>query len=178
MRPERISTKKIFDGVILHVRKDIAMMSDLQIEREVVEHPGGVGIALQKDDGTFFFVRQYRYAVDEFTLEYPAGKKEVGEDHLKTAQREIMEETGYEGIDWKYLGKIYPTPAYDTEVIDMYYARCGRFVGQHLDIDEEIQLESHSLDEMAEMILAGKIPDAKTVAMTFYLIQLKNKGEI
>ena len=73
--------------------------------------------------------------------EYPAGKREPGEEPLLTAQREIIEETGYEGRDFVYLGNMVPTPAYDTEVIELYYARSGKYIkGQHLDDDESIRL--------------------------------------
>ena len=57
--------------------------------RTLVEHPGGVGIALEDEDGTFFFVSQWRYAQSCVTLEYPAGKREKGEDDLAVAKREI-----------------------------------------------------------------------------------------
>ena len=159
-----ITKESIYDGAILHVRKDTAELDDGSVvDREVVEHPGGVGIALEDTDGTFFMVRQFRYAQQEETLEFPAGKKEKGEDPLTTAQREIIEETGYEGTEWKYLGKMFPTPAYDTEVIDMYYAKKGKYVGQHLDEDEFINVEAYSVEELKQMIYDCRIQDAKTI---------------
>lgn len=174
-----LEQEKVYDGTILHVRKDTAQMEDgLIVEREVVEHPGGVGIALEEEDGRFFLVRQYRYAQQEETLEFPAGKKEKGEDPLSTAKREIVEETGYEGKDWVYLGKMYPTPAYDTEVIDMYYAVKGKYVGQHLDEDERIEVTKLTLEELSAKILANEIPDAKTIGMTFLVKEKKAKGTI
>lgn len=169
----------IFEGQILRVRKDEAEMPDGQlVEREVVEHPGGVGIALENEDGKFFLVRQWRYAQEQETLEFPAGKKEKGEDPLMTAMREVVEETGYEGCDWKYLGSMMPTPAYDTEVIELYYARKGAFRGQHLDSDEDLDVTFYSLEELTEAVLAGKLRDAKTMYLTLLLRELKARGEI
>ncbi len=174
-----LKKETVFDGQILHVRRDEARMPDGQIvEREVVEHPGGVGIALEDENGRFYVVRQWRYAQEQETLEYPAGKKEKGEDPLMTAQREIVEETGYEGTDWKYLGSMMPTPAYDTEVIELYYARKGAFRGQHLDSDEELDVKTCSLEELTEGVLTGSIRDAKTMYLTLLLRELKSRGEL
>ena len=124
-----LTREEIFEGKILHVYKDIVEIEEnLTVEREVVQHIGGVGIALEDNNGKFFFVKQFRYAQQEETIEFPAGKKEQDEDSLTTAKREIQEETGYTGKDWIYMGKIYPTPAYDTEVIDLYYAKIDQYI--------------------------------------------------
>ncbi|MDD6258300.1 MAG: NUDIX hydrolase [Erysipelotrichaceae bacterium] len=169
----------LFEGDIIKVRKDKAEMPDGQmVPREVVEHPGGVGIALEDENGKFFFVTQWRYAQEGITLEYPAGKREKGEDDLLTAKREIVEETGYEGTDWVYLGEIYPTPAYDTETIGMYYAKKGKFLGQHLDSDEYINVSELTLDEITDKIVSGEVHDSKTICMTFMVKEFKNRGKI
>ena len=161
-----LTREEIFEGKILHVYKDtIETEENLTVEREVVQHIGGVGIALEDEDGKFFFVKQWRYAQQEETLEFPAGKKEHGEDSLT-------------GKDWVYMGKIYPTPAYDTEVIDLYYAKVDQYVGQSLDEDEEIQIYQYRLEELVNLIMEGKIPDAKTVSMAMLIKELKNRGKI
>lgn len=179
MEEKTLTKKYVFEGKILNMRKDTAEMPDgLVVDREVVEHPGGVGIALEDEEGRFFFVRQWRYAQGEETLEFPAGKKEAGEDPMTTAQREIIEETGYEGKDWVYLGKMYPTPAYDTEVVTFYYAKKGDFKGQHLDRDEYINLECYTLDEMIAKSVAGEVPDAKTMSMLLLIQAKKERGEL
>ncbi len=179
MEEKTLDQKIAYDGLIIHVREDKAQMDDgMIVNREVVEHPGGVGIALEDEDGTFFFVKQFRYAQQEVTIEFPAGKKEKGEDPLETAKREIIEETGYEGMDWKYLGKMYPTPAYDTEVIDLYYAKKGRFVGQHLDEDENLNVLKMTLEELTDKIVSMDIPDAKTMGMAFLVMENKKRGNL
>jgi len=179
LNEKTLKKEYVYEGRIINVRSDTAEQPDgLIVPREVVEHPGGVGIALEDEEGKFFFVRQWRYAQYEETLEYPAGKKEKGEDPLDTAKREIVEETGYEGKDFVYLGKMYPTPAYDEEVIDLYYARAGEYKGQHLDEDEHINLVRLTLDEITDLIVQGKVPDAKTMGMTFLVKEKKERGEI
>ena len=179
LKEKAIAQKYVYEGNVVHLREDKAELSDGQIvERVVVEHPGGVGIALEDVDGKFFFVSQWRYAQNEVTLEYPAGKREKGEDDLTTAKREVVEETGYEGTDWKYLGLMYPTPAYDNETIGMYYAKRGKFVGQHLDCDENIHVSKLTLSEITDLIVQGKIHDAKTIGMTFLVKENKERGNI
>lgn len=179
LKEKTISKNYIYKGNIVNLREDKAELPDQSItDRIVVEHPGGVGIALEDEDGKFFFVSQWRYAQSEVTLEYPAGKRETGEDDLNTAKREIVEEVGYEGKDWKYLGLMYPTPAYDSETIGMYYAKKGAYKGQHLDVDENINVSKYTLNEITEMILNGEIHDAKTIGMTFLVKEMKEKGMI
>ena len=176
MAEKTLTKQLIYDGAIIKVRKDTAETADGQtVNREVVEHPGGVGIALEDEHGKFFLVTQWRYAQEVETVEFPAGKKEKGEDPLTTAKREIVEETGYEGKDWVYLGKMYPTPAYDTEIIDLYYAKKGEFKGQHLDSDENINLSTMTLEELTDAIYTGKIADAKTMGMTFLIKEMKER---
>ena len=179
LNEKTVAQSYVYEGNIVKLREDKAEISDGSVvDRVVVEHPGGVGIALEDEDGKFFFVSQWRYAQSEVTLEYPAGKREEGEDDLNTAKREIVEEVGYEGIDWKYLGVMYPTPAYDSETIGMYYAKKGAYKGQHLDSDENINVSKYSLDEITDMIVDGKIHDAKTIGMTFLVKENKKKGII
>lgn len=173
---KQLDSEYLYKGAVINVRRDRALLPDGQeAMREVVEHPGGVGIALEDEDGTFFLVEQWRYAQSEVLLEFPAGKKEPGEDPLTTAKREIIEETGWSGKDYEYLGELVPTGAYDSERIAMYYAKKDEYHGQHLDKDEHLNLTKMTLDELTADIVAGKIPDAKTVAMVF-LLKERKKG--
>ena len=179
MKEKTLKKTTVYDGHIIRVRLDEALSAEGdKVPREVVEHPGGVGIALEDEEGKFFLVTQYRYAQEAIMLEYPAGKKEPGEDPMTTAKREIIEETGYEGLDFVHLGSMVPTPAYDTEVIELYYARQGRFLGQHLDSDEYIHLSKLTLDEITEKIVSGEVNDAKTIGMTFLIRENKARGKI
>ncbi len=176
---KKLSEEEIYKGFMLRVRKDKAQLPDGQcVEREVVEHPGGVAIALEDEKGEFYMVTQWRYAQEQVTLEFPAGKKEPGEDPLETAKREIIEETGYEGKDWRLIGSMMPTPAYDTEVIELYYAKKGAFRGQHLDSDEDLDVRTYSLKELTDKAVRGELHDAKTMYMALLVNELKRRGEI
>ena len=173
-KEKQLSAEYHFKGKVINLRTDQAVTADGQeVYREVVEHPGGVGIALEDEEGKFFLVTQYRYAQEMILKEFPAGKKEPGEDPFLTASREIIEETGYEGKDYVYLGKMVPTGAYDTEVIDFYYAKQGEFKGQHLDEDENLNLSKMTLDEIIDEIMEQKIIDGKTIAMAFMIREYK-----
>ena len=89
---------------------------------------------------------------------------------------QIIEETGYEGKDFFFLGQMAPTPAYDSEVIYLYYARQGEFKGQHLDADEDLNVSKMTLDEITAKIVSGEITDAKTMGMTF-LVKAYKEGK-
>ena len=76
LKEKQISTEYKYQGKIINVRLDEAELANGQKAwREVVEHPGGVGIALEDNDGKFYMVRQFRYGQGQETLEFPAGKK-------------------------------------------------------------------------------------------------------
>lgn len=166
----------VFDGKVFTACKDKALVKDgMEVDREVILHRGGVGIALETSDHKFFMVEQFRYAQEKVMLEFPAGKKEEGESSIVTARREVVEETGYTGKGFYYLGQIVPTGAYDSEVIDMYYAKQGEYIGQNFDEDENLRVSTYSLEDLKEMILTGKITDAKTIAMVFHIDQLKSR---
>ena len=104
-------------------------------------------------------------------------KKEINEDPFITAKREIIEETGYSAKDFVYLGQMVPTGAYLEEVIDMYYAKADKFIGQHLDEDEFITLKKFTLDEIIDMCMSNEICDGKTIAMAFMIRELKRKNK-
>ncbi|MBQ6355871.1 MAG: NUDIX hydrolase [Solobacterium sp.] len=167
-----------YEGPVVKVYEDDALMpSGNHALRVVVDHPGGVAVAMEDEEGRFFVVTQWRYAQRCLMIEYPAGKREEGEDPVTTAAREIREETGYEGVDFRYLGKMVPTGAYDSEIIHMYACRKGAYTGQQLDKDEYLEVASMSLDELRDAVMDGGITDAKTIVMTFKLIELKKQEE-
>lgn len=176
---KRISRSTVYEGEAVNLYVDEVELPDgSHFKRELVDHPGGAGVAMEDEEGRFFLVTQFRYGENQVTLEYPAGHREAGEDPLVTAQREIREETGWSGRDFQYLGRIAPTPAYDNEIIWFYYCRKDQFVGQHLDADEYLNVSRLSLEEIRDKILSGEIDDAKTVAMTFLLLEKKKKGQL
>ena len=106
-----LSRREIYHGRIIDVQVDtVSLPNGNTSTREVVRHPGGVGILALDDEGCAVLVEQYRYVFGRTLLEIPAGKREPGEDPLTTARRELREETGAEATHWQPLGAVLPSP--------------------------------------------------------------------
>jgi len=163
----RISGRQVYDGNLLKVYCDEARLANGDVRpRELIRHPGAVGILAQQDDGSIILVKQHRYALGTVIYEIPAGKLDHGpdEDPLACAKRELSEETGYEAAEWEYLTSIVTTPGFSDEVIHLYRARSLTLHAQHTDEDEFINVESVPLPEVRRMVLEGKIYDAKSLS--------------
>ena len=172
-----LTTERIYEGKIIHVRKDIVELENNATSiREVVEHPGGVCVLAVDEQGMAFFVRQYRYGAQQVLLELPAGKLEYGEDPLACGKRELLEECGCIADEFIALSPIIPTPAYDSEVIHIYLAKGLHPARQSLDEDEFLTVEKLSIEQVAEMILEGDVPDAKTQSGVLQYLMGKAKG--
>ena len=117
-------------------------------------------------------VRQYRNALDRFTLEIPAGGLNPDEPTIDAAARELEEETGYRCGKIEKLITIRTTVAFCNEKIDIYLATGLVKTAQHLDEDEFVNIELHTVEELEEMIYDGTIEDAKTIAS---ILAYKNK---
>lgn len=159
-----IASELAYQAKIFRVTKDTAQLENgREVRRDVVHHSGGVCVVPLTDKGTVLMVKQYRYPMHEITLEVPAGKLEPNEDHAECGLRELREEAGKTCGKYTYLGKLYPTPAYDTEVIHMYLAEeLSEETEQDLDEGEFLDVTEIPLEEAVQMVMDGKIPDAKT----------------
>ena len=154
-----------YEGVIVQVDMEMVKVPNGNITmREVVRHPGGVCVVALDGDGMVAMVRQYRFPIGEHLLELPAGKLEPGEEPLPAAKRELSEETGLEADEWRNLGFIYTSPGFSTERLYLYLATGLHHGAQHLDLNEFLDVEYHSLESLREMVLRGEIADGKTVA--------------
>ncbi len=153
----------LFHGRIIQVRLDKAELENgAVVNREVVEHPGGVSVAALTDNNELLFVRQFRYPYGEIMLELPAGKLEKGEDPFEALKREQKEETGTTGKNYIFMGNLYPTPGYCNEIIRLWACRVDDWGEQNPDDDEFIEVEKIPLEKAVEMVLNNEIPDAKT----------------
>ena len=132
---------------------------------DFLKHNGAAAVVPVTADGKILLVRQYRNAVDRYSLEIPAGKKdEIEESGLSCAERELQEETGYRAGKMTLLIKLVTAIAYCSETIDVYVAEDLTPVGQHLDADEFIDVQAYDTETLRDMIFDGTIQDAKTVA--------------
>lgn len=179
MREEKITGEEIFKGRVVHLVQDSVRLPDGRTStREVIHHPGGVGILPLMPDGTVLTVRQFRYPGGEVLTEIPAGKLEYGEDPLDCGKRELSEEVGAEADKWVFLGNIYPTPAYDDEIIRVYLATELHFGDQHLDPGEFLNVVPMQLSELYEKVMEGKICDAKTQIGVLKTMALLKEGKL
>ena len=168
LKPERIGRKLIHNGTIVDVYQDRMQLPDGSEENfDFIWHKGAAAVIPVMDDGRIIMVRQYRNAIDDYTLEIPAGgRNSVDEPTLECAYRELEEETGFyaDKKDVTFLLTLYTTVAFCNEKIDIYVAKHLTKTAQHLDDDEFIDVEVYTIDELTDLILQGKIVDAKTIA--------------
>lgn len=156
-----VSTETVYDGRIIRVRKDeVSMPGDTTSQRDVVEHPGAVGVVALDDDGRVLLVNQYRHPVRRRLDELPAGLLDVtGEPALETAQRELAEEAGYAADTWHVLVDTLTSSGMTDEAIRVFLARDLREV--HRDVQEHEELDMTTswvpLEEAVRRVMAGEL---------------------
>ena len=130
-------------------------------------------------NGKILMVKQFRHALNRYTLEIPAGKRDSeDEDFLLCAKRELQEETGFSSANWEFLLFVNTTVAFLDENIGIYVAKDLQKGEQHFDVDEEIFLEEWELSDLQELIFAGKLTDGKTVAaIQSYAVKLQKEKQ-
>ncbi|MDE6664617.1 MAG: NUDIX hydrolase [Ruminococcus sp.] len=163
LQEKTISSDTVYKGKIFTLTHDTAELENGQSAvRDVILHSGGVCVIPVTENNEIFLVRQFRYPFKEVTAEIPAGKLEKGESHHDCGKRELLEETGCTCTEYIYLGEIYPTPAYNTEVIHVYLAKGLAYEKQCLDDGEFLDVEKIPLSDAVKLVMDGKIKDGKT----------------
>ena len=146
------------------VEQALRLPSGRTVVRQVVKHPGAVVIMPQLEDGRLLLIAQYRFAVGETLLEFPAGTLEPDEMPLACARRELIEETGYRADHWHPLGTIYSSPGFCDERLHLFLA--SGLVPEHApgDEDEGIEVRPFTVPEVERSIADGTLVDAKSIA--------------
>ena len=176
LQEKTTGSEKTYQGKVFYVTRDTAELEDgKEVQRDVVHHSGGVCVVPLTEKGTVLMVKQFRYPMQQVTLEIPAGKLEAGEDPADCGRRELREEAGRTCGKYTPLGKLFPTPAYDTAVIHMYLAQeLSAPEAQDLDDGEFLDVTELPLEQAVQMVMDGEIPDAKTqiaLLKTYVLLQ-------
>lgn len=180
VREECVSSRLIFDGRVVQLYVDRVRLPDgREAEREYMRHIGAVCVLPLDRDGVVHCVRQYRYPHGEVLLEIPAGKLDSKtEDRASAALRELQEETGYRCGRLTFLGNIYTSPAILDEVIGLYLAEELTPGETHFDEDEFLAPVAVPLEELADRVMRGEIPDAKTQLAVLRVRELlRRRGE-
>ncbi len=161
---KRLDGEQKYKGVIVSVTLDQVELCDgSRTLREVVHHPGGVGVLPIDEAGNCYMVRQYRYPAETLVLEIPAGKLDGKEAHRLCAVRELSEETGFSAEELVDLGCCYTSPGYTDEIIHVYLAQ-GLHAGKsHLDAGEFLNVEKIPFETLVAAVMNNEIIDAKTV---------------
>jgi ADP-ribose pyrophosphatase len=146
------------------VEQALRLPSGRTVVRQVVQHPGAVVIMPQLADGRLVLIAQYRFAVGETLLEFPAGTLEPGEAPLECARRELIEETGYRADHWRALGIIYPSPGYSDEQQHLFVASGLVPDPAAGDEDEILEVKRLTVQEVERAMADGALVDAKSIA--------------
>ncbi|RUT03495.1 NUDIX hydrolase [Dulcicalothrix desertica PCC 7102] len=143
---------KVVDDFFVHIKPDIAFVLAITPNNEVI------------------FVRQYRYARDDFFIEIPAGGFNAENENPETAAlRELEEETGYSSQNIKKIATLYNGPSKDTNQLHLFLAQNAVKVSeQNLDITEEIEVLLIPIDEIVSKIESGEISVVSSVAALFF----------
>ena len=161
---ETVSSDVVYEGRIINVVRDVVTMpGDTTSQRDVVRHPGAVGVVALDDQGRVLLVQQYRHPVARRLDELPAGLLDVdGEAGSAAAARELGEEAGLAADTWHVLVDALTTPGMSDEAIRIYLARDVREVERDVQEHEELEMTTEwvPLEEAVARVLGGEIENA------------------
>ena len=161
---KKVRRRQVYEGKLF----DVVVENWGEREREIAEHPGSVTIVPIDGEGRIVLTRQFREAARKALLELPAGMLDDGEEPLACAKRELAEETGLHGGDWRVLRRIHPSPGILREPVTIFLAERLEEGDRRLEETEEIEVVRLSQTELESRI--DELEDAKTlVGVLLYL---------
>lgn len=178
---KRLGRTLVHNGKIIDYYQDtIKLPNGNETIYDFIGHKGAAAMIAVREDGKLLMVRQWRNALDRYTLEIPAGGlNSIDEPTEEAAIRELREETGYIAEHVQFLLRIHTTVAFCNEGIDIYLARgLKRHESQQLDEDEFVDVGDYSLEELVQMIYDGKIEDSKTICAIMTYKSLLTDGRL
>ena len=168
-KAELVSRNIIHTGRILRLEVDrVKLPTGHTVNMEIVRHPGSVVLLPIPEPGKIILIRQYRYTIDRWIWELPAGSLKPGEDPDAAAARECEEELGLAPAKVTRLRGYYPTPGFCDE--EMIYYRCEDLrppapdSTARKDDDEDIEPRTLTMTEARALVASGEIVDLKTLA--------------
>jgi ADP-ribose pyrophosphatase len=168
-RAQILKSEVLYQGKVFSLRRDTVIEpGGVQVERDIIEHPGSVVVLPIFKDGRILLIRQYRHSVGEFLWELVAGRKEPNESPVAAARRELIEETGYTATRLRKMMRIVPTPGFVNEWMWIFAAE-GLAQGEaQPEEDEKITPRIFSLKQAEMMIERGALRDAKSICGILY----------
>jgi ADP-ribose pyrophosphatase len=163
---ERLESEPVFKGKVFTVDRDrVKMPNGRTVTVDVVRHSRSVVLVPVPEPGKVILIRQYRYAVNAFLWELPAGSVDEGESPEQAARRECHEEIGLVPSTIVRLSAMYPTPGYcDEEMVFFRLSGLEKTEEQAaVDEDEDIEAKVFELRDAREMVRRGEIQDMKTL---------------
>ena len=159
--------RTVYEGRIFNLEVDrVELPSGHTVDMEIVRHPGSVVLLPMPSDNEIILIRQYRYTIDKWIWELPAGSLKPGEDPAAAAARECEEEIGLCPGRVERLRSFYPTPGFCNE--EMIFYRCVELGAPAADStamkdeDEDLEPQTFTLNEASAMVERGEIIDLKT----------------
>lgn len=170
-----LSSRTVYRGPVFWVTTDyVQEPGGVRTRRDLIHHSGSV-VVLAVDDSTavprLLLERQYRHAAKDYLWELPAGRIDPGEQELKAAKRELLEETGYTATRWRRILKFYASPGFVAETMAVYMATGLRKGTAQPEEDEIIYKRLIPLPAAVRMVTGGTIRDAKTIASVLWFHQ-------
>ncbi|MFQ5766498.1 MAG: NUDIX hydrolase [Acidobacteriota bacterium] len=178
-----MSTAKLLHRRLVHTGKVIDLSvdrvrlpNDVEVDLEMVRHPGAAAVVPFLTDGPVLLeriivmVRQYRWAAGGWIHEIPAGRLDGAQTPLACAARELEEETGYKAAHLEPLGTILTTPGFSDEAIHLFLAQDLSPTTQMLERDEVLEVVKLPLGAALEEARRGNIRDAKTLCALFQIL--------
>lgn len=167
-----LASEQVFKGRLLDVRRDkVRLASGAEVTREYVVHPGAAMVVPLMADGQVLLERQFRYPLHRSFIEFPAGKIDPGESPRATAERELLEETGYRAGKLTELTTIHNAIGYSNERIVLFLAEDLSAGEQELDEHEFVELFTAPLSQLLAWIASGEVSDVKTIIGAFFVQQ-------
>lgn len=164
-----IKQNKIYAGKAVDFYSDeVSLQNGSRAVREYLGHPGAAAVLPFLDRRNIVLVRQYRYPINKYTYEIPAGKLDKGESPLQCVKRELEEETGYQAKRIEKMLNFYPSTAFSNEILHIF-AAFGLLKGESRpDEDEFVSAAVLDFKKAVGMVKTGEIMDSKTIIALLY----------
>jgi ADP-ribose pyrophosphatase len=165
-----LSSRTIYQGRVVRLDVDrVVEPSGMEVEREIVRHPGAAVLLPVTVDGRVVLIRQFRYAAGETLLEVPAGTIDPGETPEETARRELVEETGYHAGRLEKLAEFFPSPGILAERMHLFLATELEKREASPDADESLELVELPFERALALEPGKDVRDAKTIVALCFL---------